>query len=190
MSGAFWDFFFLYLNRLPTPVSLPTTLESSVQNKMFKDLSADVDDLLREAGWYEERHVTHTLTLPPEFSVFPRAREVLDEFWGLHFGSPGPGVDCAKNDVKIDPRLASHLASRLQGYGKVLQTRLFPLGEVHGGHAYVIIDEQGRMYVLSAMSDQFFPLAPNFSRCLELVLLGKRISRAEIEAAWPGIGKM
>jgi hypothetical protein len=68
----------------------------------------------------------------------------------------------------------------------MLQTKLFPLGEVGGGDGYLIIDEEGRTYISSVISGGLHPLAPAFSECLELLLLGKKLNRQEIEETWPG----
>jgi hypothetical protein len=153
---------------------------------MYERLSEAVVAILQRVGWYEGRDVSSSFTLPSQPPIFPRAQEAIAEFGGLHFGSCGPGIERATSDVNIDPNLATHLASELEGLGKSLQTKLFPLGEVHRGHGYLVIDEQGRTYLLSA---NLSPFASNLSQCLELLLLGKKPSPQEIEATWPGIGR-
>jgi hypothetical protein len=142
-----------------------------------------VVDLLRSAGWYEGRTVSDTLELPPEFSLFSQAQVVFAEFGGLHMGQAGIGIDCAKCDVEIDPCLGSHLAPHLKRHEQSLKTKLYPLGEVVGGHAYLVIDEQGRTY-LYHLGGELAPKAPTFARGLELLLLGKKASQQEIESAW------
>jgi SUKH-3 immunity protein len=151
----------------------------------MSQVSSAIVNVLREAGWQENRNVTHALALPSQFALFPRAQEVLAEFGGLRFGSCGAGIECGTSDVYIDPCMATHMISELQSYEKILQTKLFALGEVDGGHGYLIIDEEGRTYILSAMSLDLGPLAATFSQCLEFLLLGKRLSRQQIEATWP-----
>ncbi len=112
-------------------------------------LSPAIAEILERAGWYEGRDVPIPLSAPDGLTLFPIAEAVLRQFGGLRFGECGAGVDFATSDVVIDPGLAVHLKSELDEYGRPLGTRLFPLGEVHRGHGYLVIDEQGRTYLLS-----------------------------------------
>lgn len=140
--------------------------------------SSPVARTLRWAGWYEGRSIA--VKIPPELDVFPLAYEVLAEFGGLHVGRTGPGIDCAMSDVEIDPVLGAHLRPVLNPYEKELATRLFPLGEVHLGHGYLVIDELGRTYLFG--DGGLEPWASTFSRCLELLLLGKKPDPEDV--AW------
>ena len=132
--------------------------------------SSIVAAILARAGWYQGRDVPLPLFAPDGLTLFPVAEAVLREF-----GECGPGVDFATSDVVIDPGVAVHLKSELDEYGRPLGTRLFPLGEVHRGHGYLVIDEQGRTYLLS---DELSPLAASFSQALESLLLGVRVAGA------------
>jgi hypothetical protein len=146
---------------------------------MSVELSQTVLEILRNAGWFEGRNVP--IPLAGEYQPFPNAQIVLAEFGGLHIGDCGAGVDCARSDIEIDPNLAIHLFPELKAVERSINSRLFPLGEVHRGHGYLVIDENGRIYLLS---DELSRFAPSFARSLELLLLGKKPSVAEIEAAW------
>lgn len=137
--------------------------------------SSAVAAILARAGWYEGRDVPLPLFAPDGLTLFPVAEAVLREFGALRFGRCGPGVDFATSDVVIDPGLAVHLKAELDECGRPLGTRLFPLGEVHRGHGYLVIDEQGRTYLLS---DELSPLAASFSQALESLLLGVRVAGA------------
>jgi len=130
-----------------------------------------VVDILQAGGWMEGRNVSYRACVPAEFVLFPKAEEVLSEFAGLHLGNCGPGIDCATSDVEIDPSAASHLVSDLLKFEGILNARLFPLGEVHRAHGYLVIDEYGRTYLLN---DELSPFASTFDEALELLLLGKR----------------
>jgi hypothetical protein len=158
-------------------------MEPSSSQDRFSPLVADV---LRKSGWFAGRDVSQSFFSPPEFALFPEAEEVLKEFGGLRLGSCGAGVDFATSDVVIDPGLATHLKEELKGYEHSVKAKLFPLGEVHRGHGYLVIDEQGRVYLLS---DELAPFASTFSRSLEMLLLGKNAKPEEIEAAWGREGK-
>ena len=134
--------------------------------------SPRVTEILAKAGWYPGRSVPISPFIPDGFVPFREAETVLREFGGLHLGDCGAGVDFARSDVEIDPRLADHLKAELAEHEQPLGARLLPLGEVHRGHGYLVIDERGRTYLLF---DELSPLAPSFSQALESLLLGVRI---------------
>jgi hypothetical protein len=146
---------------------------------MHDSLPSSVLDILSKAGWFEGRNTA--IPLPPEFQPFSEAQRILTEFGGLHIGHCGAGIDCATSDIEIDPMLATHVLQELSAIGRSMSSRLFPLGEVHRGHGFLVVDEKGRIYLLS---DELSPFAPTFARSVELLLLGKKANREEIEAAW------
>jgi hypothetical protein len=123
-------------------------------------------DVLKRAGWYEGRNIEETIAPPKEFSIFARARRAWAEFGGLRIGDAGPGIDCATSDVDFDPRLETGLEPELRRYECLHNTRLFPLAEVHRGHGCLAIDEQGRTYLLSQVSDDISRFAPTLDRSL------------------------
>jgi hypothetical protein len=129
--------------------------------------SSAVAAILARAGWYEGRDVPLPLLAPDGLTLFPVAEAVLREFGGLRLGECGAGVDFATSDVVIEPGLAVNLKAELDEYGRPLGTRLFPLGEVHRGHGYLVI-----------LSDVSSPLAASFSQAIESLLLGVRAAGA------------
>ena len=85
------------------------------------------------------------------------------------------GVEVAASDLHLDPTLASGEEDRFFNYFPALAgKRLFPLGEVHGGHAFLGIDPDGVIYQL--MDDAWF-VASTFDDALRVVLRGFRITR-------------
>ena len=138
---------------------------------MADRFSQTVLTFLRRAGWQEGRKVSQFLISIPGLSLFAKAQEVLTEFGGLHIGEYGPGLECAASDVNLDPHLAIHLGPELRNHESSNGLRLFPLGEVHRGHGYLIIDENDHLYLLS---DELTPYSNSFVDGLEALLLGKR----------------
>jgi hypothetical protein len=130
-----------------------------------------VTEILTKAGWYPGRSVPTSPLIPDGFVPFQEAEAVMREFGGLHLGECGAGVDFARSDVEVDPRLAAHLKAELVEHEQTLGARLFPLGEVCRGHGYLVIDELGRTYLLN---DELSPLAPSFIQALASLLLGAR----------------
>jgi hypothetical protein len=142
-------------------------------DSMASSYSGPLLALLRRGGWFEGRTSSEFLIGAPHLDLFPKAEEVLREFGGLHLGECGPGIECATSDVEIDPNLTVHLASDLAQFAASKKLKLYPLAEVHRGHGFLIIDEHGRVYLLS---DDLVPFAPTFGQGLELLLLGKKPS--------------
>lgn len=150
----------------------------------MNSFSDDVRKILIDAGWHDKRNVTHALEISSEFTLFPRAREVLAEFGGLRFGSNGPGIECARLEAYINPSIANHTGPIIKKYENILNTRLFPLGGFGDSDGYLIIDEEGRIYALPIVSYKLVPLAPTFFEALEFLLLGKKLTPRQIEAIW------
>jgi hypothetical protein len=144
--------------------------------EMENKFSQATKEILRKAGWFGGRNVTQTLAPAIQLELFPKAQEVLSEFGGLHIGECGPGIDCATSDVNISPDLCVHLTNELKDRSVRIGKRLFPLGEVHRGHGFLVIDEDGRTYLLS---DELVLHGATFWDSLEALLLGKRTARNE-----------
>ena len=136
-------------------------------NDMSQRFSPSVLQKLNAAGWYEGRSVEVPEGLAP--APFPAAYVVLREFGGLHVGEVGPGLECATSDVHIDPTIAAHLSPELIEYGQRMDTQLFVLGEFHRSHGYLVIDIDGKTYLLN---DSLIPFADSFPESLEKLLLG------------------
>jgi hypothetical protein len=111
--------------------------------------------------------------LEVEGFVLHRAAEaVLLEYGGLRIGSSGPGVECARADVRVNPSLCIGERDRFDEYFPELQGReLFPLGEVEGGHAFLGITPTGEVY---ALMDEVYARWPSFETALRSLLIGIR----------------
>jgi SUKH-3 immunity protein len=138
---------------------------------MSERFSQRVLDILRAAGWFEGRNARGIDAAGSDQTLFPKAKESLMEFGGLHIGTCGPGMELATSDVEIDPKLTAHLTPELTEFEKKVGTRLYALGEVHRGHGYLVIDQEGRIYLLS---DELTPYTTTLSQALECLLLGKK----------------
>lgn len=136
---------------------------------MSASFSPTVIDSLLAAGWHEGRCVSTKEYENLGCELFPTARQVLQEFAGLHIGNCGPGRECATSDVNIDPLLATHLAEELRGYGRRLGTQLYALGDFQHSHGYILIDEFGKSYLLN---DEMIPFAQSFADALEKLICG------------------
>lgn len=133
--------------------------------------SSDVGRILTKCGWYAGRDVGERLRLPSDFTVFPAAKQVLREFGGLHCGERGPGIECARATLDLDPSLAEGEADRFHLYSQRIGGRLYPLGEGDDGHYFVAIAEDGRVFLIM---DFLMYVADRFDHALEHLLRGRR----------------
>jgi hypothetical protein len=129
----------------------------------------DVAIALGIAGWFQGRTVDIAPLENLGISLFPAARTVLAEFYGLHIGTCGPGKECATSDIRIDPLSAVHIVGELAKHEQTVCSRLFPLGEVHRSHGFALVDEAGRIYLLN---DDLIPFARSFGDALLKLVKG------------------
>lgn len=129
--------------------------------------------MLSEAGWFPGRDVFSELRLPTGFSLFPAAQRVLQEFGMLRIGREGPGLMSARTPVVLDPMLCVGEDDRFSAYASLHHSCLYPLGEASGGHAFVAIDEQGRVF---GLMDAMWFVGDTFDDALDNLLRGARRS--------------
>jgi len=109
----------------------------------------------------------------------------MAEFGGICIEPVDAGETVVPSDINFDPTSMTYSRNRLDEFEKILQVKLATLAFLDNRHALLIIDDIGRIYYLSLVGPELIPIAPDFSGCLELFLLGRRVSRSEIEAIWP-----
>lgn len=129
-------------------------------------------EMLREAGWFPGRDVSRDLKLPRGFKPFPAALKVLAEFGNLRIGRDGPGIEFRRKPVILDPMLVAGEDDRYAEFSRLLGVGLYPLGETADGHAFLAIDELGRVFFI--FGDMFF-VGDSFESALENLLLGKKM---------------
>ena len=112
---------------------------------------------MKDVGWEPAREVARvvidqwatTLAQTDGFVLFSAARRILSEFGGLRYVAPGrKGVDFSPLSFCLDPMLAIGESDRICGYQKSLGSALFPIGEAENGHAFIVADERGRIYLV------------------------------------------
>ncbi|HWB59961.1 MAG TPA: SUKH-3 domain-containing protein [Chthoniobacteraceae bacterium] len=137
--------------------------------------SPAIIELLRKAGWHENRSVLATLRFADGFERLQAVDRVLDEFGGLHIAECGRGIDWAANDVQIDPWVCDCGREELDHFSQKMKIKLHPLGDFCNGHGSLIMDECGAVYAFSNVDfTPFLPkLAESFDDALDRLLLGK-----------------
>lgn len=132
---------------------------------------------LVELGWYPGRdmgiQVNHwKATLERVgFRLFQEAEVALREFGGIHSTISGRGLECAREPFQIDPLLAQHDNDLFAEPTRILGVEIFPLGEVAGGHTFLAIAEDGRVFMF--MEDLWL-VGATMDEGLEALLLGKK----------------
>ena len=139
--------------------------------------SIETEHLLKAAGWFEGRSVPDLveswraeLETDDGFVLSPAARQVLNEFGGLHIQSRGAGIDCAKSDVNINPLLAIDEEDHFFSFTCLRGKQLFPLGEAELIHLFLAIDESRNIYLIMEF---VLYVANTIEEALETMLLGK-----------------
>ncbi len=128
-----------------------------------------VMELLLEAGWSEGRDVIEKVHLPPLFELFPAARSILGEFGLLKIGTSGRGVQLARSDVDMDPSGAVDRFEALSEEGEIWSMRFYPLGLFHRGNWWLVVSENGNVFL---DGEEFRWFAFSFDEALVCLLLG------------------
>src|SRR5262245_49162644 len=98
--------------------------------------------------WRQVQAWSAALDRPGGFQMFETARRALAQYGGLTLSAEGAGHEFAKASFVVDPMLALGEEERFARAAAELRAPLYPLGEIHGGNAFLAIDDQGRVYVL------------------------------------------
>ena len=106
-----------------------------------------------------------------EFEMFPSAEKVLVEFGGLKIGEQGPGETCSREPFEIDPALAGYEGDMFRDFSALVNTKLYPLGEVAQGLGYWAIGENDHIYLLI---HNIQLLGKNIDEALENLIIGRK----------------
>jgi len=143
----------------------------------YADWSEETERLLIDAGWYpgrrqDERVATwrRDLAETDAFQMFPAAEVALKEFGGINVRGDGPGIECARGSVELDPELAQGERERFERFRDIVGQDIFPLGEAHDGHAFLAIDRIGRVLLIG---DEVQFVGSNIQSALDAILTGR-----------------
>jgi SUKH-3 immunity protein len=161
---------------------------------MFDALPPEVADVLREAGWSGERRTDAQVAAAVDLvrgevgrdgariEPFPAATEVLSEFGGLYVVQDGPGRDLRRRPFAIDTTQVAATTETLADLGKLLHTRLFPIG-MEGDHESVLaVDEAGRVFALDHAGVWY--LGETMTAALTTLVIGTQPPRLDDRGNW------
>ncbi len=138
--------------------------------------SEAVYDALKEAGWFPGRNMEDVvaewieqLVHKGHFEIFPAAWDVLLEFGGLEIGQEGPGEECARGSMELDPLLAICRKDYFTWYSALVGERLFPLGFADSRNAILAIGESGRVFLIM---ERVWLIGEDFDDALERTIRG------------------
>ena len=112
------------------------------------------DLVLRESGWFPNRNVPELvlkwkteLQRTDSKEMFTEAEKILLEFGGLRIKEKA-NIRDSKANLDLNPSLLIGEGDRLEEFEKRLVTSLYPLGEAEGGHLFLAVSQNGKVYLL------------------------------------------
>jgi hypothetical protein len=150
--------------------------------------SSQTSAFLKSAGWFDGRRdgtaVQMGVAIASDggFAMSEAATRVLLEFGALHIGTQAPGERCARSSIDLTPTLAEGEEDRFSMWRHDRRPKLFPLGEIDGGHAFLALDPDGWVY---AVGDEYWRISSTFDEALEVLMRGLRWERASEIPTFP-----
>jgi hypothetical protein len=116
--------------------------------------------------------------------LFPAAQQALAAFPAVASGRKGPGESVWIQSFSIDPEAMVHTVATLADLGRVLGTRLFPLGGegTDDGDGIIAIDEGARVFVLDQAGEWF--LGHGIEQAFATLILGRAAPRLRDDGSW------
>ena len=108
-----------------------------------------------------------------DLEMFETAERFLLEFGGITVPQSGPGVNLARSPFKIDPTVAVYQSDLFKEFGRMVDTRLYPLGEAAHGWYYLAIGENGRVYYVM---EDIMLAGYTEDEALENLLIGRNVT--------------
>lgn len=153
-----------------------TIKKKVMYNKKSDRFSPFVENALRKAGWFPNRNKNEfvsqwklELEKSDGWEIFPAAEKVLLEFGGLKIDQNGAGQTCAREPFEINPTLAIYESDRFGDCEVELKTKLYPLGEAANRYYFLVIGEDGRVFLI--MTDIHL-IGETFDEALENLIIG------------------
>jgi hypothetical protein len=157
-------------------------------------LPPEVAEVLHGAGWSGQRRPDAKVAAAVEsvlgevgrdgarIEPFPAAIEALSEFGDLYVVQDGPGRDLRRRPFAIDPTQVAATTETLADLGRLLHTRLFPIG-MEGDHDSVVaVDEAGRVFALDHAGVWY--LGENMAAALTTLVIGMQPPRLDESGNW------
>ena len=141
--------------------------------------SRQAEHALKRAGWYPGRQVPELVSMwknhpfIADLEMFETAERFLLEFGGITVTQSGPGETLARSPFKIDPTVAYYESDLFKKFGRMVDTRLYPLGEAAHRWYYLAIGENGRVYYVM---EDIVLAGHTEDEALENLLIGRSVT--------------
>ncbi|WP_157407939.1 SUKH-3 domain-containing protein [Actinomadura atramentaria] len=170
-------------NEPPTiPMDYDRFDELDLENPRFH---ADVETALFQAGWMPGRDAAarvdpwladfcaQTDPLGKRHEIFPAARDIYREFGLLDLYPFGRGEETGAFPIHFFPADVPLAEVSAFGLAARLSMRTFPIGRTDDSTNVLIVDEQGRVYMVHDIGGEFF-LGTSIDAALEVLVRGLR----------------
>ncbi len=122
--------------------------------------SAEVEHVLRSAGWAPARRVNtavwrDTLEADGLVHMHEAAERFLAEFGGLRVNLSGGGISRMREPFELNPADVESEADRFADWGIHLGMNLFPIGELDRGRCFLGISESGEIVLVETWVASF-----------------------------------
>jgi SUKH-3 immunity protein len=133
--------------------------------------SSTIVPILTAAGWYPDRHVSVSHTIPPSHP----AAAVLSELGGIEVAPPSAeGVECATSRLRFET-LTSDVDSQMRPWSALLRIELVGIAQVEDGNEFLYLAGDGRCFGMSGIHDAFYYEGNTIEEAVERRLLGYRV---------------
>lgn len=151
-----------------------------IMSEIPKDkLSKKSIDLLRQAGWSEDRSIDTSqyerLVKSRELEWFPVAAEFLCEFGDLYVVNPG-AVHPVKEDWHFDvARAVEYGTNCAPYYGRRLGREVCPIGMASREYLILMMDEEGKVY--AGYDESFWFVADSGIEAINVFSEGRKLRK-------------
>lgn len=106
-----------------------------------------------------------------QLEMFSPARVALLRYGGVEVDARGPGENLAREPFRLIPTLLAYEGDRLKEASGELGTALYPLGEAGGGHYFLVIGLDSRVY---GLMHGHWVIGHDIEEALNNLVLGRR----------------
>jgi SUKH-3 immunity protein len=133
------------------------------------DVPESVRPQFLAAGWFPGRRVAVSAAIPADHP----AAAILAAFGGLTVTPDrAAGEECAPDDLAFREFWPDESITEV--WGRLLDTRLVGVAEMHHGHGELYVAADGRCFGRSCIHDAFYFEGASFVEAAERAMLGRR----------------
>jgi hypothetical protein len=157
-------------------------------------LPLDVEAALRAVGWDpqtrdEAKARQWALILAgyatpdgQSHSIVPPAIEVFARYGGVEIPAADEGRQVAPAGFRLDPGRVQATVATLTALGRVLHTKLTPIGDEGNGTGLLAIDGDGRVFLIDHTGEWF--IGDTIEDALTTLILGIQPARLKRDGGW------